>query len=390
MTVKRVLIAANLDRNILLFRRTLVMSLIEHGIDTHVCVPAGEYLDALQELGVTVHTVPFARGSLNPLTAPASLQGMNALVRKVSPDIVHTFTHQPNIFMRIAAPSGSNIVHTITGLGSGFLRPGLSGFALRSLFKLLYLGTSFRCQAMIFQNDEDAAYFTKNRLIGSARSLCIRGSGVDTAKFRPDAVSEDEVLAARAELGLKPEHVVCTLTARLLVDKGVREFAAAAKALIEPCPNARFLLVGTPDPGNPKTLSPEELAEIDNTPNIIRAGWRTDMPLVWRMSDVAVLPSYREGLPMSLQEALACGRPVVTTDVPGCREIVAGGEHGVLVPHGVVDKLAAELHKLIVLPDLREKMSRAARKKAVDDFDGKKLAQQHIELYNQILSARRS
>ena len=194
------------------------------------------------------------------------------------------------------------------------------------------------------------------------------------------------MVAARSALGLRPEHVVCTMSARLLYDKGIMEYVHAAAALAESCAEARFLLVGEPDSGNPKSLTEADLALIDGIGNVIRAGWRDDMDLIWNLSDVAVLPSYREGLPMSLQEALASGLPVVTTDVPGCREILAGGHHGLLVPAGNMPALAEAMRQLIQSPALRQQLGEAARRKAEQDFDGETIATRHLELYARLLA----
>ncbi len=389
LTVRKVLIVSNLDLNILLLRRTLIETLLAHGVEVGVCVPPGRYRRELEGLGVRVSHFSMARGSMNPLTVPSSVNHLHKIIKQEAPDIVHSFTHQPNIFVRLAAPKSCTIVHTITGLGSIFMHGGPKGLALRSLFKGLYMTTSPRCRALVFQNDADRDYFVSSGLTGRSLVTCIRGSGVDIKRFRPGGIAPDAVKKAREALGLGPEHVVCTLSARLLYDKGVLEFVSAARALKESCPKARFLIVGKPDHGNPKSLTPADMARISENSNIVLAGWRDDMETVWGISDVAVLPSYREGLPMSLQEALSCGLPVVATDVPGCREILAGGNHGFLVPFGDAQALEDSLRRLLQSRELRETMGAAARKKAVRDFAGEKLALEHIDLYQKLLEKRK-
>lgn len=388
MTVGKVLIVSNLDLNILLLRRTLIETLLAQGVEVGVSVPPGRYRRELEDLGVRVSHFSMARGSMNPLTVPSAVSHLHRIIKNEAPDIVHSFTHQPNLFVRLAAPSSCIIVHTITGLGSIFMHGGLKGLALRTLFKMLYVTTSPRCRALVFQNDSDREYFASNGLTGRSLVSCIRGSGVDTSRFRPGGIDPEAKKEARAALGLKPEHVVCTLSARLLYDKGVLEFVAAAKALQESCPRARFLIVGKPDYANPKSLTLADMARISEISNIVLAGWRDDMETVWGISDVAVLPSYREGLPMSLQEALSCGLPVVATDVPGCREILAGDGHGFLVPLGDAEALENALRRLVQSEALRETMGAAAREKAVRDFAGEKLALEHIALYQRLLKQR--
>ena len=384
-SLQKVLIVANRDLNILLFRRALVKSLLERGIEVHVGVPRGEHSDELLELGVMPWYIPMIRGSLNPLDVPPSFRIMRGLIAYLQPQVVHSFTHQANMLVRVAAGRHARVVHTITGLGSGFLQPGLQGLAIRSFLKLLYIATSSRCQAIVFQNEADKAYFERNLLLGRARASCIKGSGVDTERFRPDLFTRDELLAARQALGLEPEHVVCTMTARLLYDKGIMVFVHAAAMLAQACPQARFLIVGEPDRGNSRALSQADMDLLMQQPNIVLTGWRDDMPLVWCLSDVGVLPSYREGLPMSLQEAMACGLPVITTDVPGCREVVDGGSHGILVPMEDSHRLRQAMFDLIVSPERRRAMGLASREKAVQVFAGPKIASRHIELYESLL-----
>lgn len=385
MPLQKVLIVSNTDLNILLFRRALVKALLDKGLEVHVCVPRGMHGDELMELGAALWHYPLARGSLNPVSVPPSFKVMRELIGFLKPDVIHSFTHQANILVRFGTQGKAKVVHTITGLGSGFLLPGVKGFAMRSFFKLLYVVTSGRCHALVFQNEADKAYFERNGLVRGANSLCIKGSGVDTNRFRP-GLGHDAMLETRGSLGLSPEHVVCTMTARLLYDKGVMEFAWAARKLSKLCPQARFLIVGESDPGNSRTLSREDMDMLRQQPNLTLTGWRDDMTRLWCLSDIGVLPSYREGLPMSLQEAMACGLPVVTTDVPGCREIVNGGGHGVLVPLGNVDALVNALKELIENKERRKAMGKASREKAVRDFDGQKIAQEHISLYEHLLA----
>ncbi len=384
MPLQKVLIVSNTDLNILLFRRSLLKALLDKNLDVHVCVPRGLHGDELMELGAALWHYPLARGSLNPVSVPPSFKIMRDLVGFLNPDVIHSFTHQANILVRFGTNRKAKVVHTITGLGSGFLQPGVIGFSMRSFFKMLYIVTSQRCHAMVFQNEADKTYFEGNGLVGRARSLCIKGSGVDTNRFRCDFDS-GELLATRAALGLSADNVVCTMTARLLYDKGVMEFAWAARELRELCPQARFLVVGEPDPGNSRTLSQADMEMLRKQPNMILTGWRDDMSRIWCLSDIGVLPSYREGLPMSLQEAMACGLPVITTDVPGCREIVEGGDHGLLVPLGDVGALVKALKDLIENKPRRLAMGIASRDRAVNVFDGQKIAQQHIALYEQLL-----
>ena len=182
--------------------------------------------------------------------------------------------------------------------------------------------------------------------------------------------------------------MAATLAARLLRDKGVFEFLEAARLLAPRFPDLRFVLVGEADPGNPTSLSPADMDAARATGNVLFAGWRTDMDRVWAASDVAVLPSFREGLPVSLQEALACGLPAVATDVPGCREVVDPERNGLLVPVRDGAALAAALGRLAGDPGLRVRMGEAGRAKALAEFDAAALAGRLAALHDSLLEER--
>ncbi len=378
---RKVLLLSHVDVNIALFRRALVQCLVREGVGVTVCVPPGPRVKEIEALGATVRSYSLARGSLNPLSLFAPVRALRGIIKDVRPDVVHSFTHQPNILARLAAPSGAAVVNSVTGLGSCFLGEGVKGRLVRAVFHFLYRATAGRCDALVFQNGDDQAYFQKHGMAGSARGVCIRGSGVDLERFSPDAYSPQEWEKVRAELGFTPDSVVFTMAARLVRDKGVREFLEAARRVAESCPQARFVLVGESDPGNPSSLSPEEMRRAAQGGNVVFAGWREDMPLVWAMSDVAVLPSYREGLPVSLQEALASGLPVVATDVPGCREIAGEGGHCLLVAPREFAPLAEAMRILAESPELRRAKGKAARAKAEAEFDAHVLAGEHLGLY---------
>ena len=384
MTAPRVLLVSHAGINVALMRRALVRRLLAEGAQVHVAVPRDGHFDAVAALGARVHPWAVARGSLGPGAALASVAALRRIVAAVRPQVVHAFTHQPNIFSRLAVGGAAPLVNSVTGLGSNFLGRGLRGGLRRGLFHALYRATRARCAALVFQNDDDRGHFQARGLIGRTPAFMIRGTGVDVGALRPGAFDPARVARARAALGLEPDHVVLTLAARLIRDKGVFEFLEAARALAARHPRARFVLAGEPDPGNPTSLTPEALEAARAGGAVVFAGWREDMPLVWALSDVAVLPSYREGLPVSLQEALACGLPVVTTQAPGCREIVAPGENGLLVPVGDAPALARALETLLADADLRQRMGRAGRRRAETLFDANTLAGEIIQVYRQL------
>jgi lipopolysaccharide/colanic/teichoic acid biosynthesis glycosyltransferase len=370
--------------NLARFRAALIRELVARGDRVVAAVPDLAYDAELAALGAEVRHYGLARGSMNPLHLTAPVLSLRRLIRELAPDVVHSFTHQPNILCRLAAPAGTVLVNSVTGLGSCFLGQGAKGAAVRALFRLLYRTTAAKADAVIFQNHDDLGYFSSPGLLGPVQSTLVRGTGVDTREFRPGLLTPDGRDALRAELGLAPGQVVACLAARLIRDKGVFEFLEAARILAPRFPDLRFLLVGDPDPGNPTSLSEADMATARAAGNVVFAGWRTDMDRIWAASDIAVLPSYREGLPVSLQEALACGLPVVATDAPGCRETVEPERNGLLVPVRDAAALAGALGRLAGDPDKRARMGEAGRAKALTEFDAAVLARQIITVYDAV------
>ncbi len=387
----RVLLVSVQDRNILLFRRQLVLALQEQGAEVQVCVPEGECAGQLRDLGVRLLPFPLQRGSLRPELLCRAVRGVRHAVRQGAPDVVHSFTHQANVIVGLALAlplrHGPRVlVQTVSGLGAVYIQTNVRSRVLRRLMRWAYCRRFSGGRALVFQNPDDLALFREQGLPAGAEVLCIRGSGVDLQRFRPDLLTTAQREEKRRELGIGPEHVLLTMAARLLRDKGVLEFAAAAGSLARRRPEALFLLAGAEDPGNPAALRPGELAGLRKLPNVRLTGWREDMPAIWNCSDVAVLPSYREGLPVSLQEAMACGLPVLATDVPGCREAVEHGATGLLTPQKDAAALAAAMEELISDRDKRRAMGQAGRAKACREFDGARIALEHIALYERLLA----
>ncbi len=387
----RVLLISVLDRNILLFRRQLILALQERGAEVQVCVPEGECTGQLRDLGVRLLPFPLQRGSLRPDFLCWAVRGVRHAVDQGAPEVVHSFTHQANVItgLALALPLRHRprvLVQTVSGLGALYLRTDPLRMILRRLVRWAYCRRFPGRRALVFQNSDDLEQFREQGLPPGADVLCIRGSGVDLERFRPDVLTAAQRTEKRRELGIDPERVLLTMAARLLRDKGALEFATAAGSLTRRHPEAVFLLVGAEDPGNPAALRPGELSGLRQFPNLCLLGWRDDMPEIWNCSDVAVLPSFREGLPVSLQEAMACGLPVLATNVPGCREAVEHGVTGLLTPQADAATLAAAMEELITDRDKRRAMGRAGRAKACREFDGARIALEHIALYERLLA----
>ncbi|OQA32248.1 MAG: N,N'-diacetylbacillosaminyl-diphospho-undecaprenol alpha-1,3-N-acetylgalactosaminyltransferase [Betaproteobacteria bacterium ADurb.Bin341] len=227
----------------------------------------------------------------------------------------------------------------------------------------------------IFQNPTDRDVLVGLGAVAQEKTVVIRGSGVDLRKFevRPEPA----------------DPVIVLMAARLLRDKGVTEFVEAARQLKVQGINARFLLAGSPDEGNPSSFSQADLEKWRQEGNVEFLGYRSDMPVLLSKAHIVVLPSYREGLPRVLEEAAACGRAIVTTDVPGCRDAIVPGETGLLVPVRDAGKLAEAIRLLVEDAPLRHKMGESGRKLAERCYAVKMIVQAHLSLYQELLGPAR-
>jgi glycosyltransferase involved in cell wall biosynthesis len=233
------------------------------------------------------------------------------------------------------------------------------------------------------QNPDDVAAFLQAGLIEPSRIRLIRGSGVDTERFRPvECDSSHANPPLREGRGLKPLTIL--LASRLLWEKGIGEYVAAARQLRRDGIAAEFLLAGDPDPGNPASIAPERLAQWHREGAVTLLGHVDDMPALLAKTDIAVLPSYREGTPRSLLEAAACGLPLVASNAPGCREIVQHGINGLLVPIKDPIALADALRQLCQDPTVRQRMGQASRARALAEFDERIVFEQTLAVYGEL------
>lgn len=298
----------------------------------------------IESHGLRFVPLPIDRSGLNPLAESRTLFSLVAAYRRLSPDLVHHVTLKPVVYGSIAARIAqiSSVVNAVSGLGYAFAGKR----KIRVLVApLLRLAARTEQAVLIVQNETDEEYF---RWLGVDRLRVIKGSGVDTELFRP------------SEAKLHPPIVV--LAARMLWDKGIGEFVEAARALHDGGNiGARFVLVGATDDGNRAAVPTRQLREWDAQGIVEWWGHCEDMPAVMNKASIAVLPSYREGLPKSLLEGAAAGLALVTTDVPGCRDLVTDYDNGLVVPARDPGALAAAIGVLLNDPVLRRRLGRRAR-----------------------------
>lgn len=361
MTKPVFLLVASFPDSLIKFRGPLIEALIQAGCSVHVAVPgldAGSAIAShLSGLDVTVHDIPLERTGLNPVKDLSALLTLRKLVVQISADYVLGYTIKPVIYGTLAAWLGG-VRHRfalITGLGYAFTgeATGLRK-VLRALIQKLYRFSLSRNRLVFFQNPDDESLFRQLNLLKPAiPSRVVNGSGVDVAEY---AVSP------------LPEAPVFLLIARLLGDKGVREYAQAAALVKAQYPESVFRLVGWID-DNPDAISQQELDEWVASGTVEFLGKLADVRPAIADSSVYVLPSYREGTPRTVLEAMAMGRAVITTDAPGCRETVVDGDNGYLVPVQDVAELADAMMKLIENPDRIATMGARSRQVAEEKYD---------------------
>lgn len=352
----KVVLLGSYAPSLILFRGPLIAELVRRGYAVIAMAPRidAETAAAVRALGAEVEEIALDNASMSPTATFATIRALEAAFRRIAPQAVIAYTIKPVTLGTLAAKRAGvpTIVALITGLGFAFTDGGgMKRRLSRIVATFLYKRALKQASSVIFQNPDDRAYFRAEGILRRDDAAVVNGSGIDLSRFEPAPL---------------PAHPIFLMIARLLGDKGVREYAAAAALVKAQYPEARFQLVGYLDP------SPDGVtqAEVD--------GWSGAVEYLGRMDDVRpaiaaarvyVLPSYREGTPRSSLEAMAMGRAVVTTDVPGCRETVVDGVNGLLVPVRDAPALAAAMTRFIAEPGLAEHMGRESRLYAEAKFD---------------------
>lgn len=372
----KVVLFANTDWYLWNFRRSLALALHRAGHDVLLVSPDGPYGPRLRDLGLRWQPVPMNRRSLNPVREAALLVHLVRLLRRERPDLLHSFTIKCAVLGSLAARLAgvASRVNAVAGMGYVFINQSAKARLLRIVVvTLLKLSLGGRGARLILQNPDDMALLRRARVVEPERIRLIQGSGVDCERFSPRLVD-----APRRRLRV-------LLPARLLWDKGLAEYAEAARLLRERQVPVDLLLAGDPDPGNPAAV-PESQVRGWVAEGILQwLGHVDDMPALFRDMDIVALPSYREGLPKGLIEAGASGCALVATDVPGCRDVVAHEVDGLRVPAMDATALAGAISRLASDGELRGRLGKAAREKALARFDEKIVVHETLAVYQELL-----
>lgn len=370
----RLLYVVTEDWAFLSHRLPMARAARDAGFEVHVATRVNDGAAAIEAERFVLHPIPFARGSLSPFASFSTVAALRRVHRTVTPALTHHVALQACVLGMIAALGRrTTCVNAFIGLGYSFTANTAKARALRRLIgaALSFLIDRKRNIALVQNGDDLAALMSLG--IPKSRIALIAGSGINVKRFTP-----------------LPEPIgppTFGFVGRLLDDKGIRTLIAAHRLLRARGSDVRLLIAGTPDPANPASVTGEEAKSWNDEPGIAWLGQVGDIAGLWARAHVAVLPSRREGLPLSLMEAAACGRAMIASDVPGCREIVVAEQTGLLVPVDDAQALAAAMDRLAGAPELRMRYAAAARTLVVEKFAAEIIGRQTVALYRRLLDA---
>ena len=370
----RLLFLVNSSSYFLSHRLGIAIEAKKQGYEVHIASPEDGCEDTFKIKGLMHHKLPISRTSINIFSEIKAFLNIYFLIKKINPDLLHLITIKPVIYGGIISRliQIKGVVSAVPGLGYVYISKGTRAAILRFFINYFYkVSFSKKSLKIIFQNKDD---MNKLRLavgFDPIKSVIIKGSGVDLDEFKSTPLPEG--------------RPVISMISRLQEDKGVKEFARAAQMIKERKIEADFWLIGDTDSSYPSPILIEDLQEWENKGFLRLLGYRKDINILMGNSKIIVLPSYREGLPKVLLEAAACGRPVITTDVPGCRAAIEDGKTGLLVPPRDSSSLADKIEYLLGNKELLKKMGNAGRKLAEENFSLDKVVSAHLKIYSSFL-----
>ena len=378
----KVLLVANTSWYLYNFRLPLLRDLRAAGYVVEAVAPHDSYTARLQAEGFTVHNWLVTRSSVNPFSEAHALVDLLRIYRREQPALVHHFTIKACLYGTIAAKGARiyRVINAVTGLGHVFLgtrkRSRLMRRAIRPVYKAAFMA---RRSTVVFQNAADQEKLIQLGITDGKRAKLIRGSGVDIEHFNPAA------LAKAPSPGAFHQPLQLLFPSRLIREKGVQELLEACQRLWADAIPLQLLVAGAIDAGNRSALTAAELSTLQADSRIRCLGHVADMRAVYAAADLVVLPSWREGLSRSLIEAAAMERPIITTDVPGCRDVIDHGRSGLLV--AIQDARGIELAIRLLLdnPDLSHRLGKEARRKVIAEFQVSLVNESTLHTYQRLL-----
>ncbi len=371
------------DFNLYRFRLPIMKELVKNNHIVYAISPKGDVSHKFEELNIKHIPYEINRKSLNPFLEIKNMYNIYKAISSVDIDILHSFTMKPNIYSSLASFFLKHkMICSITGLGSFYIDKNLKSKIIKIITKMLYKISSKRANYFIFQNEDDKNFFINENIITKDKSILIRGSGIDTDKFSPKNINEKKVNKIKTSLKLKKENLVITMIARIIKQKGVLEFISAIDLIKKKYPYIKAIFIGDSDDGNTFNMDNNL---IKNNKNIHYIPFNDNIIDYLYISDLYVLPSYREGLSMSLLEACSMEKAIVTTNVAGCRDVVDENINGFLCEPENENSLFMAIDKFINI-DNKEELGLASRVKVKKEFSIKIVIEKHLELYEEVFT----
>jgi len=364
----KIFILGNYDDSLIRFRGHLMQDMMKRGHEVVASAPLENYRipKELDEMGVTYEPLNFRRTGMNPVADLQFMHHIKKMLEKHQPDVFFGYTVKPSIYGAMAARKAGvpHIYSLVTGLGYTFNHNGMKATSARIASKWLYKHALGNCQTVFFHNLENSQFFLEQELVDKDKIKVVSGSGVCLEGFPHTPVN--------------PENKNFLLIARLLKDKGIREFLEAARIIHQKDQDTHFNIVGPADP-NPTSFTPAQINQWSKTAGVTYHGYKHNVRPLINDASVYVLPSYHEGTPRTVLEAMASGRPIITTDTPGCRDTIPGpytyldrvkkGQNGLLIPVRDVDALVEAMQYLLNHPDTLVSMAHESRRIAEQKYD---------------------
>lgn len=373
----RILFVVNDDWFFISHRLPIALKAVELGYEVHLATSQDDQKDYLESLGLKHHCFAVNKAGSNPFEEIKTIYSLYKLFKMVQPDVVHNITIKPVLYGGVAARFAGikKVVSAISGMGIIFIQTGRVAAIKRFIVGLLYkVAIGHNNSIVITQNPDDAKAIKNLANLNPEIMRLIKGSGVDINLFQPTPIPETDSFKI-------------TLIARMLEDKGVYEFYQAAKLLKPNYPNCEFILAGDLH-HNPSSLTTKQLTDWNEEGVVKWVGHQTDVRQIIAESHLIVLPSYREGLPKVLLEAAAMARPVVTTDVPGCRDAIIDKQTGLLAEVKNSESLATAIEQFLINPAMSENFGNAGRELVEREFSIDKVVQQHMDIYSTSIGSK--